>query len=87
MDLQKVRIYGACNVLISYELVEYTYQEKLNGEEDYAVLHRVQLEPTCDSTLLIDCPLTDSDALTYFENMLSKELGHITIHLKEVSAL
>ena len=87
--LQTIRIYGkgdrydsmnVCNVVMTYELVEYTYQEKLNGEEDYAVLHRVQLEPTADSTFMIDCPLDDSDALTHFENLLSGKLGHVTVH-------
>lgn len=85
MDLQKLRIKGACNVVMTYELVEYTYQEKMNGEEDYAVLHRVQLEPTADSTFTIDCPLNDSEALTHFENLLSSQLGHVTVHTGEVA--
>ena len=91
--LQEIRIYGkddhssmnVCNVVMTYELVEYTHQEKMNGEEDYAVLHRVQLEPTADSTFMIDCPLNDSDALTHFENLLSSKLGHVTVHI-EVTA-
>ena len=87
--LQTIRIYGkgdrydsmnVCNVVMTYELVEYTYQEKLNGEKDYTILHRVQLEPTTDSTFTIDCPLDDSDALTHFENLLSSKLGHVTVH-------
>lgn len=80
MDLKELRIEGACNVLMTYELVEYTYQERLDGADDYAVLHRVQLEPTADSTFTVDCPLDDSDTLAHFENLLSSKLGHVTVH-------
>lgn len=85
--LKQIRIYGACNVLISYELVEYTYQEKMDGEEDYAVLHRVQLEPSTVSTLLIDCPLDDAFILAQYESLLSKELAGVTVYTSAVSAI
>lgn len=89
MDLQTLRIKGSdktkhdapvCNVIMTYELVEFDAVDVRRGAESYAVLHRVQLEPTVDSTLTIDCPLDDSETLTHFENLLSSKLGHVTVH-------
>ena len=75
MDLQQVRIYGrsanshsACNVLLHFECVEFDAND---DADSYCVLHRVQLEPCVDSTLLIDVPLDDDDARAHFESLLS----------------
>ena len=55
---------GVCNALLTYEVVD-------SFDSEYLVLHRVQLMPTSDSELLIDCPLNDDEVLVHFENMLS----------------
>lgn len=81
--LETIRIYGSdknrhdeptCNVVMTYELVEYGASDAHWGAESYAVLHRVQIEPTVDSTLLLDCPLHDDDAREHFEQLLSANL-------------
>ena len=79
MDLQKIRIYSkdekshnTCNVIITFECVDYSCNDPDFYEKSpYAVLHRVQLEPTEYSTLLIDVPLDDSDVREHFESLLS----------------
>ena len=67
--LEQIRIYGkgnnshdTCNVLISFECVD---------DESYCIIHRVQIEPTVNSTFLIDCPLDDNDTREHFESLLS----------------
>ena len=91
MDLQEIRIYSkdkkshnTCNVILTFECVDYSCNDPAFYEKSpHAVLHRVQLEPTADSTFTIDCPLNDSEALTHFENLLSSNLGHVTVHTGE----
>lgn len=75
MDLQKLRIEGrsinsqsTCNVILHFECVEFDAD---SDEYSYCVLHRVQLEPTADSTFTIDVPLDDSDVREHFEQLLS----------------
>lgn len=74
MDLKTLRVYGkggnshyTCNVIISFECVELDDP----SASSYCVIHRVQLEPTVDSTLLIDVPLDCSDVRSHFESLLS----------------
>ncbi len=76
MNLQQIRIYGkganshdTCNVLISFECIDNT--DPIEYHEETLVLHRVHIEPTVNSTLLIDVPLDDSDTREHFESLLS----------------
>lgn len=76
--LEQIRIYGkgnnshdTCNVLISFECVEPSYQEQLDGNPAYCVLHRVQLEPIAGVDYKIDVSLNDSDVREHFEDLLS----------------
>lgn len=76
MDLQQIRIKGkgdnshdTCNVLLSFECVDNT--DPVEYHEETLVLHRVQLEPTVNSTLLIDVSLDDSEVREHFESLLS----------------
>ena len=79
MDLQKIRIeskdeksHNTCNVILTFECVDYSCRDPAFYEKSpCAVLHRVQLEPTEYSTLLIDVPLDDSDVREHFEGLLS----------------
>lgn len=78
MDLQKLRIEGrsinsqsTCNVILHFECVEHYHDDLMNGASNYCVLHRVQLEPTADSTFTINVPLDDSDVREHFEQLLS----------------
>ena len=75
MDLQKLRIKSkdhnsndTCNIIVTFECVEF---DSSSDNDSYCVLHRVQLEPCVDSTLLIDVPLDDDDARAHFESLLS----------------
>lgn len=88
MDLLTLRIEGSdktkhdapvCNVIMTYELVEFDAVDVRRGAESYAVLHRVQLEPTADSTFTIDCPLDDDEVLVHFENMLSSAVCNLPV--------
>ena len=79
MDLQKIRIeskdeksHNTCNVILTFKCVDYSCNDPDFYEKSpHAVLHRVQLEPTEYSTLLIDVPLDDSDVREHFESLLS----------------
>lgn len=75
MDLQTLRIESkdfnsnsTCTVIMTYELVEF---DANSDDDSYCVLHRVQIEPTSYSTLVIDVPLDDYDAREHFESLLS----------------
>jgi|GEM_PF-6415074 len=81
-EIKSIRICGrggvnnrqsVCNAIITYEFIE-----QLDGEFDtsYAVLHRVQIEPTTDSITLLDCPLDDDETRAHFESLLSAELSY-----------
>ncbi len=87
MSLQTLRIYGkgsnshnTCNVILTFECVEPSYSEQLDGNEAYVVLHRVEIEPTVDSTFRIDCPLDDCDTREHFESLLSANFHGYTAH-------
>ena len=78
MDLQTLKIESkdiksnyTCAVILTFELVEYSYMESLAGASSHCVLHRVQLEPTEYGDLRIDVPLDDSDVREHFEGLLS----------------
>ena len=79
MDLQKIRIeskdeksHNTCNVILTFECVDYSCNDPDFYEKSpYAVLHRVQLEPTADAELKIDVPLDDADVREHFESLLS----------------
>lgn len=92
MDLQTLRINGksanshdTCNVLLTFECVEPSYDEQLAGDEAYVVLHRVQLEPTTYSALRIDVPLDDSDAREHFESLLSVNFHGYPVRAEEIA--
>lgn len=70
---------GVCNALLTYEVVD-------GFDSEYLVLHRVQLMPTADSELLIDCPLDDDEVLVHFENMLSSAVCNLPVMQSEVTA-
>lgn len=87
MDLQQIRIKGkgenshdTCNVILTFEYVEPDYNDQVECCDAYAVLHRVQLEPTTYSTLLIDVPLDDADAREHFESLLSANFHGYPVH-------
>jgi len=76
--LEEIRIYGkgnnsheTCNVILTFECVECSPHDCVEFHESYAVLHRVQIEPTTLSTLLLDCPLDDYETREHFESLLS----------------
>ena len=77
--LEKIRIcskdkklHNTCNVILTFECVDYSCNDPAFYEKPpYAVLHRVQLEPTADAELKIDVPLDDSDVREHFESLLS----------------
>lgn len=88
MDLQELRIYGksanshdTCNVLLTFECVEWGCNDP-DYQEAYVVLHRVQIEPTTFSTLVIDVPLDDSDTREHFESLLSANCHGYTVHTR-----
>ena len=86
--LETIRIYGkgekshdTCNVILTFECVEYSCRDpEFYEKSPYAVLHRVQLEPTTYSTLLIDVPLDDADAREHFESLLSIHCHGYDVH-------
>jgi hypothetical protein len=85
--LETIRIYSkdekshnTCNVILTFECVEPDYNDQVEYCNAYAVLHRVQLEPTTYSTLLIDVPLDDSDAREHFESLLSVHCHGYDVH-------
>ena len=88
MDLQKIRIesndkklHNTCNVILTFECVDYSCNDPDFYEKSpYAVLHRVHLEPTECSTLLIDVPLDDSDVREHFESLLSVHCHGYDVH-------
>lgn len=55
---------SAVNVLLHYEHVA-------GASGEYLVLHRVQVELTEDSALLLDVPLDDDAVREHFEHLLS----------------
>ena len=57
-----------CAVILTFECVEF---DANSFDDSYCVLHRVQLEPTDYSSLLLDVPLDDSDVREHFEGLLS----------------
>ena len=87
MDLQQIRINGkgdnshdTCNVLISFEVVEPSYDEQLDGLEAYCVLHRVELEPTSSVDFKIVCSLDDFEVREHFESLLSANFHGYSVH-------
>lgn len=87
MNLQKLRIESkdfnsnsTCTVIMTYELVEFDADDVRRGAESYAVLHRVQLEPTPDADLKIDVPLDDSEVREHFESLLSVHCHGYDVH-------
>lgn len=66
-----INSHDTCNVIITFECVEPTYSEQLNGGEAYCVLHKVELQPTSATDVKLVCPLDDSDVLAHFESLLS----------------
>ena len=80
MDLQKIRIESkdrmsnyTVTVIMTYEIFE-------ADNDNHCVLHRVQLEPSEYSTLLIDVPLDDSDVREHFEGLLSNHCFGFDVH-------
>lgn len=87
MDLQQIRINGkgdnshdTCNVLISFEVVEPSYQDQIEFHEAYCVLHRVELEPTSSTDFKIVCSLDDCDVREHFESLLSANFHGYPVH-------
>lgn len=85
MDLQKIRIESkdrmsnyTCTVIMTYEIFE-------ADNDNHCVLHRVQLEPSEYSTLLLDVPLDDSDVREHFEGLLSNHCFGFDVHTAAAS--
>lgn len=86
--LETIRIYSkdekshnTCNVILTFECVEYSCRDPDFYEKSpYAVLHRVQLEPTPDGMLVIDVPLDDDEVRAHFESLLSAHCHGYDVH-------
>ena len=64
--------HNTCNVILTFECVEYSCRDpEFYEKSPYAVLHRVQLEPTPDADLKVDVPLDNSEVREHFESLLS----------------
>ena len=61
---------GVANAILSYEHVE---------DENYLVLHRVHVQPTNCSDLLLECPLDDEQVRAHFEYLLSVEVCNMDV--------
>ncbi|NYR09570.1 hypothetical protein [Psychrobacter sp. BI730] len=86
--LETIRIYSkdekshnTCNVILTFECVEYSCRDpEFYEKSPYAVLHRVQLEPTPDADLKVDVPLDNSDVREHFESLLSVHCHGYDVH-------
>ena len=72
---------NTCNVILTFECVDYSCNDPDFYEKSpYAVLHRVQLEPTADAELKIDVSLDDSNVREHFESLLSVHCHGYDVH-------
>lgn len=91
--MEELRIYGTDhngnstnNVLLTFECVDYSsHDPDFHNKEPYAVLHRVQLEPTADSMIMIDVPLDDDTVREHFEKLLSSHCHGYKVYSKEAA--
>lgn len=77
IESKDIKSNNTCTTILTFECVEFS-AESFN--DSYCVLHRVQLEPTEYSTLLIDVPLDDSDVREHFEGLLSSHQFGYDVH-------
>ena len=91
MDLQKIRIESkdrmsnyTCTVIMTYEIFENTSSDPVEYHDNHCVLHRVQLEPSEYSTLLLDVPLDESNVREHFEGLLSNHCFGFDVHTAEI---